>query len=247
MAKESSLIGVDPDDYSMAPAYEALLRGGGSTRSAPESMEVTPLGKPRMVNVARSVGLDFQWYQDLQINLASIPIHESIGGGIAVIDYDLDGWPDVYLAQGSGEPPTDACTRSNLLMRNRGGKFVDVTMQADVQDFNFGSGLAAGDVNQDGFADLFVGSLGRNRLLINNGDGTFRDATSGLGEVADQFSTSLAIADINGDTLPDLFEAIYIEMEGAFALPKVGHDGRRDTAVTAGTLCPIRPVVFQLG
>ncbi len=221
------MIGVDPDDYSMAPAYEALLSGGEPTRSAAELMEVTPLGKPRLVNVARSAGLDFQWYQDLQINLASIPIHESIGGGIAVIDYDLDGWPDVYLAQGSGEPPTDACTRSNLLMRNRGSKFVDVTMQAHVQDLNFGSGLAAGDVNQDGFADLLIGNLGRNRLLINNGDGRFRDATEQLGVMEDRFTTSLAIADINGDALPDLFEAIYIEMEGAFALPKVGHDGRQ--------------------
>jgi hypothetical protein len=178
------------------------------------------------VNVASKVGLDFQWYQDLDVNIASIPIHESVGGGIAVIDYDLDGWPDVYLAQGSGEPPTTACTRSNALMRNIGARFTEVTQLAEVEDFNYGAGLAAGDVNQDGFADLFVGSLGHNRLLINSGDGTFRDATAQLGDVADRFTTSLAIADINGDSLPDLYEAIYIEMDGAFELPKIGKDGR---------------------
>ncbi len=226
MAREASLLGADPNQYNLGAAYDELLSGNRPARWSPESKEVTPIARPRLVNVAQSVGLDFQWYQDLEINLASIPIHESIGGGIAVIDYDLDGWPDVFLAQGSGEPPTDACTRSDLLMRNRDGRFEDVTLRAGTQDFNYGSGLAAGDVNQDGFADLFVGSLGHNRLLINNGDGTFRDATELLGDVADRFTTSLAIADINGDALPDLYEAVYIEMEGGFALPKKGPDGR---------------------
>ncbi len=226
MSREASLLGVDPNDFSLGAAFETLLAARETTSSPPESKLVTALAAPRLVNVASNVGLDFQWYQDLEINLASIPIHESIGGGIAVLDYDLDGWPDVYFAQGSGEPPSDACTRSNQLMRNNDGKFVAVTLPAGGTDLNYGSGLAAGDVNQDGFPDLFVGSLGHNRLLINNGDGTFQDATERLGEVADRFSTSLAIADINGDALPDLYEAVYIEMDGAFVLPKVDKDGR---------------------
>lgn len=226
MSKEASLIGAKLDDYTISAEQEALLGSEAVKPLTPSSREVTPIARPRLVNVASKVGLDFQWYQDREINLASIPIHESIGGGIAVIDYNLDGWPDVYLAQGSGEPPTDQCTRSDVLYRNRNGQFVDVTGPSGTEDFHYGSGLTAGDVNQDGFIDLFLGSLGKNRLLINNGDGTFRDATSQLGNVTDQFSTSLAIADINGDALPDLFEAIYIEMEGAFALPKVGKDGR---------------------
>ncbi|MGB0598576.1 MAG: FG-GAP-like repeat-containing protein [Rubripirellula sp.] len=226
MAREASLLGVDPNNFSLGTAFETLLAARETPPSPPESKLVTALAAPRLVNVASNVGLDFQWYQDLEINLASIPIHESIGGGIAVLDYDLDGWPDVYFAQGSGEPPSDACTRSNQLMRNNDGKFVAVTLPAGGTDLNYGSGLAAGDVNQDGFPDLFVGSLGHNRLLINNGDGTFQDTTERLGEVADRFSTSLAIADINGDALPDLYEAVYIEMDGAFALPKVDKDGR---------------------
>ena len=179
-----------------------------------------------MSDVAADAGLNFSWYKDTEIDLKSIPIHESIGGGIGILDYDLDGWPDVYLGQGSGEPPTDACTRSSVLVRNLAGTFDEVTVSANVTDFNYSSGIAAGDVNQDGFADLFLGSLGHNRLLINNGDGTFRDATAGLGKIEDQFTTSLAIADINGDGLPDLFEAIYIEMNGAFELPKKDADGR---------------------
>ncbi|MEM8668784.1 MAG: FG-GAP-like repeat-containing protein [Planctomycetota bacterium] len=225
MSREASLLGVDLDEFELGEAFAKIV---GNTRpsSNEQQVTVTQLGAPRLVNVATQAGIHFQWYQDLEVNLESIPIHESVGGGIAVIDFDLDGWPDVYLAQGSGEPPTDACTRSNVFVRNEGGRFVDVTALAGAEDRNYGSGLAAGDVNQDGFPDLFVGSLGRNRLLINNGDGTFRDATDQLGDIADRFSTSLAIADINGDALPDLFEAIYIEMEGGFAKPKIGKDGR---------------------
>ena len=161
-----------------------------------------------------------------------------MGGGIAVIDYDLDGWPDLYLAQGSGDPPTDACTRSNVLFRNVGARFQTVTSLAEADDFNYSSGIAVGDVNQDGFPDLLLGSLGHNRLLINNGDGSFRDATKNLGDVADRFTASLAIADINGDALPDLFEAIYLEMEGGFKLPDIGPMDVRYSPLRLNHLCP---------
>lgn len=225
MAAESALSGNDPNAFSIAEALKSLTTLSGEDVSLVDT-EVTPLATPKLSNVAKGVGLDFSWYKDTEIDLKSIPIHESIGGGIGILDYDLDGWPDVYLGQGSGEPPTDACTRSNALFRNFAGNFDEATVSANVTDFNYSSGITAGDVNQDGFVDLFIGSLGHNRLLINNGDGTFRDATDDLGEIEDQFTTSLAIADINGDGLPDLFEAIYIEMKGAFELPKKDVDGR---------------------
>lgn len=225
MAAESALSGNDPDAFSIGDALQLLTTHSAIDASVVD-VDAEPLAMPKLSNVAEQIGLKFSWYKDTDIDLKSIPIHESIGGGIGILDYDLDGWPDVYLAQGSGEPPTDACTRSNLLVRNLEGKFDEVTASANASDFNYSSGIAAGDVNQDGFADLFIGSLGQNRLLINNGDGTFRDATENLGDVEDQFTTSLAVADINGDSLPDLFEAIYIEMDGAFELPKKDADGR---------------------
>ncbi len=164
--------------------------------------------------------LNFQWYRDVEINPDIIPIHEALGGGIAVLDYDLDGWPDVYLAQGSGDPPTSSCTRSNQLFRGGPQVFHPVTSLAQADDFNYSSGLAAGDVNQDGFVDLYLGSLGHNRLLVNNGDGTFRDATLQMDDSSDRFTSSVAIADINSDGLPDLFESNYIQMEGGFAVPQ---------------------------
>ncbi|TWU08069.1 FG-GAP-like repeat-containing protein [Stieleria varia] len=228
MASESSLIGVDPKQFGLDGALAKLSDASGALQAAAPVVAREPLAKPRLVNVAHAVGLDFQWYPDKELDVSSIPIHESVGGGIAVVDFDLDGWPDIHLPQGSGEPPSSQCTRSDVLFRNQDARFRDVTEVAGAAGFDYGSGVTAGDVNQDGFADLYVGSLGHNRLLINNGDGTFRDATESLGQVDDRFTSSLAIADINHDGMPDLFESVYIEMEGAFKLPDVGPDGREE-------------------
>ncbi|WP_149496067.1 FG-GAP-like repeat-containing protein [Roseiconus lacunae] len=224
LARDASLIGEKREDYELGDAYKELVAGQNQSQVSIGATEITPIAKPRLVNVAKDVNLDFQWYRSFELDDSPIPIHESIGGAIAVLDYDLDGWPDIYFAQGSGEPPSNQCTRSNVLVRNFDGSFADETDNSLTSDFNYGSGLAAGDVNQDGFPDLFVGSLGKNRLLINNGDGTYQE-TPVFGGVADRFTSSIGIADINGDNLPDLFEGIYIEMEGAFALPKIGANG----------------------
>lgn len=226
MSRQAAMIGADLQSFSLGIPYDQLTANQSTSQATPDRLEVKPIATPALINVASNVGLDFQWYTDEGVDIESIPIHESIGGGIAVIDYDQDGWPDLYFAQGSGEPPTNQCTRTNLLSRNQQGFFNDVTLYADTENRHYGSGISAGDINQDGWMDLYVGSLGTNRILINNGDGTFRDATLDLGENTDQFTTSLGIADLDGDALPDLFESIYIEMEGAFALPEIGEDGK---------------------
>lgn len=197
-----------------------------STKSGQRPANDTSLMiEPRLVNVAAAAGLDFQWYHESTIDLSSIPIYQSLGGGIAVLDYDRDGWPDVYFGQGGCTPPHEVSSRPNPLMRNLGGYFQEVTEESGAGDRGYACGITVGDVNQDGFDDLWVGNLGKNRLLVNNGDGTFGDATRSLGEHDDTFSTSLAIADLNGDALPDLFECNYIEMAGAFDPPKKGADG----------------------
>ncbi|QEG00955.1 FG-GAP repeat protein [Stieleria maiorica] len=226
MTTEIALLGLAPSQFRLQPLDEQRLGNRGvstaETTVPPRAVATTP----RLVNRADELNLAFQWYKDVEIDLTTIPIHESLGGGIAVLDYDLDGWPDVYLAQGSGDPPTDRCTRSNELYRHLNSTFQTKTVPANAEDHHYSSGLAAGDVNQDGFPDLLLGSLGHNRLLINNGDGTFQEQTERLGEFPDRFTASVAIADINGDRLPDLFESNYIEMEGGFALPKTGPDGK---------------------
>ena len=185
----------------------------------PGAIAVKRSSAPKFVNVASHLGLGFQWYPNQDGNLVSLPMHEMMGGGIAVCDFDLDGKPDIYLAQGSGEPPDVKGARSNQLNRNLGKSFVDVTESSGTRDFGYSSGIAAGDINQDGFPDLYIGCLGHNRLLINNGDGTYRDATLNLGFVSPQFTSSVAIADLTGDGLPEMFECVYVEMQDGFRLP----------------------------
>lgn len=180
----------------------------------------------QLVDQAEERGIDFQWFADIENNLSEIPLHEVLGGGAAVIDYQLDGWPDIYLAQGSGEPPSSRSTRSNQLFRNLSGAFRSITTESQTSDYHYSSGIASGDVNQDGFPDLWIGNLGPNRLLINNGDGTFHDESQSLGTSGDRFTSSVAIADLNGDHFPDLFEVAYVEMDGGFRLPEVGPDGK---------------------
>jgi len=227
IASETSLFGLDRTQFAIDVALAGIAGDQGvASEKLNLSCVAESLATPRLVNVAESVGLDFQWYPEEPIDLSSIPIYQSVGGGIAVLDYDLDGWPDVYLAQGSGKPPTILGTKSNTLFRNLAGKFRDETIASATDDFNYSSGQAVGDINQDGFPDLFIGNLGPNRLLVNNGDGTFSDCSDRMASHDDTFTTSVAIADISGDALPDIYECNYIEMNGAFALPEKDPDGR---------------------
>lgn len=135
-------------------------------------------------------------------------IFHSLGGGVGVIDLDLDGWPDVALSMLDGNPmKTDSSP--NRLFRNLNGHFFDVTEASGYTDRGFSHGIAIGDYNEDGFPDIFDGNYGQNRLYRNNGDGTFQDVTGESGIVAFGWSTSIAIVDIDGDAIPDLFETNY--------------------------------------
>ena len=100
MATRMSLSNLDPADFDMQPAWRELLTGRSSEKSAYSPRVVKFCRAPRLVNRAEETGLIFQWYKDVDIDFEMIPIHEAIGGGIAVLDYDLDGWPDVYLGAG---------------------------------------------------------------------------------------------------------------------------------------------------
>ena len=232
MASEIARMDLRRDEFNMDEAIKQLVARSaaqGDAAVAGQNAAARPPADsvvPALENVAAKQGIDFQWYHEKQIDLASLPLHEIMGGGISVLDYDRDGNPDVYFGQGSGDPPRERCTRSNQLMRNLDGQFDDVTAPAAAEDFHYSTGIAAGDVNQDGFPDLFLGALGDNRLLINNGDGSFRDASESLGAASALFTSSVAIADLTGDAVPELFEAVYVEMEDGFRLPEHGADGQ---------------------
>jgi len=138
---------------------------------------------------------------------------ETVGAGCGFLDYDNDGWMDIYLVN-SG--PCDfyqpAPSPQNALYRNnRDGTFTDVTEQAGVAGGTFGMGVAVGDYDNDGNPDLFVTSYGRCILYHNNGDGTFTDVTEKCGVAAPGWTTSAVWFDYDNDGLLDLFVCSFVE------------------------------------
>jgi tetratricopeptide (TPR) repeat protein len=159
-------------------------------------------------------GLVFQYFNNADPAQAGVRIVEQTGGGVVILDYDGDNWPDVYLTQGAvwPEAPQGAAPHTDRLFRNRGdGRFEDVTAQAGIFEDRYSQGGAAGDLNNDGYPDLYVANLGSNRLYLNNGDGTFSDITEPTQTGGNRWTTSCVIADLNGDTLPDLYAVNYLE------------------------------------
>lgn len=162
---------------------------------------------------AREAGIDFQYFNGGDPHeVHVVPLYEQTGGGAGALDYDADGWPDLYLAQGGAWPPIDGPpTYLDRLYRNRGdGAFLDVTHFAAVTEDRFSQGVAAGDINNDGFEDLLVANIGVNRLFVNNGDGTFTEMPVPAFAEQDDWTVSCLIADLNGDALPDLYAVNYL-------------------------------------
>src|ERR1700757_2895987 len=144
------------------------------------------------------------------------------GGGIALFDYDNDGWLDIFIVNGSGlngfakgEEPTN-----HLYRNNRDGTFTDVTLKANLARSGWGQGVCIGDYNNDGFLDLFVTYYGKNVLYRNNGDGTFTDVTreSGLLQREDHWNSGAAFVDYDRDGHLDLFISNYVAYEAGLAL-----------------------------
>jgi tetratricopeptide (TPR) repeat protein len=185
----------------------------------PLPVEVAPPSiaesKVRFEDLAQQVGIDFQYVNGSDPNRQGTRIYEVDGGGIGILDYDADGWPDIYLTQGTAWPPDPHQDRYfDRLYRNLGdGHFTDVTVQAGLRANGFGQGIAIGDYNNDGLPDIFVGNLGANQLYRNRGDGTFEDVTLPAGINSTVWTSSAAIADLNGDTYPDIYEVNYLRDE----------------------------------
>jgi Flp pilus assembly protein TadD len=154
-------------------------------------------------------------------------LYQSGAGGAATMDFDLDGWPDVYLTKMDGTPKLRDSS-ANALYRNLSGQFREVTELASVGDNGFAQGLAVGDYNSDGFDDLYVANIGSNRLYQNCGDGTFRDVTETVGLNANEWTSSVAMVDIDQDGNLDLFDVGYCGGDGALTQPC--HNGERRMA-----------------
>jgi hypothetical protein len=148
-------------------------------------------------------------------NSAEKYLPESTGAGCAFLDYDNDGWMDIYLVN-SG--PCDFFTparplRNALYRNNRDGTFTDVTEKAGVAGGGYGMGVAVGDYNADGFSDLYVTQYGRSILYRNNGDGTFTDVTAQAGVAAPGWASSAVWFDYDNDGKLDLFVCRFVDFD----------------------------------
>ncbi len=153
---------------------------------------------------------------------------ETMGGGVALFDYNNDGILDVFFVNGgslaAGMKPPENFHRSDpkywnrLYRRNRDGSVTEVTQAAGLSkagDGNYGMGVTAGDYDNDGYTDLYVTSYGRNVLYRNNGDGTFTDVTAKAGVAAGGWSVSAGFFDFDNDGRLDLFVTRYMEWDTA--------------------------------
>jgi tetratricopeptide (TPR) repeat protein len=195
-------------DAFPVPDWERVFSG----ISRPAVAEDSGRANVRFRDLALSAGIDFRYFNSADPSTAGARLFETTGGGVGVIDFDSDGWPDLYFTQGAPWPLTGKPHGySNRLYRNTpNGRFRDETAAAGLQEAGFGQGVAVGDFDNDGFPDLYVANLGRNRLYRNNGDGTFSDATSAAGFHRADWTTSCLLADLNGDTLPDVYDVNYV-------------------------------------
>jgi hypothetical protein len=140
-------------------------------------------------------------------------IFESMSGGVVVIDYDRDGWPDLYFTNA----PTISMAVSGktvlgtLYHNNHDGTFTDVTQKAGITKACLAMGGAVGDYDNDGWPDLYVTCLGGNILYHNNGDGTFTDVTAKAGVADGRWSAGASFGDYDGDGFVDLVVANYVD------------------------------------
>jgi hypothetical protein len=169
----------------------------------------------RLVEVAAASGVSFLHRSGAT---GSKLLPETMGAGLAWLDYDGDGWQDLYLVQSGSFPPAPGEAVINRLFRNLGGRFVEVTEAAAAADPGYGQGVLAADLDGDGWVDLVVTNFGEDVILHNNGRGSFarKSVTKGL-ETAG-WSSSAAAADADGDGDLDLYVSGYLEFDPAAPL-----------------------------
>ena len=147
---------------------------------------------------------------------------ETMAGGVAVFDYDNDGYPDIFFTNGADVKTLQKSSpryRNRLFHNNRDGTFTDVTDKAGLAGTGYDTGVAIGDYDNDGYEDIFVGGVYHNTLYHNNGDGTFTDVTEKAGlarldkEYGPLWSVGAAWVDVNNDGLLDLFVVNYLSWD----------------------------------
>jgi enediyne biosynthesis protein E4 len=192
-------------------------------------------------NITQQAGLDKFRHQSG--TKAKSMILETPGSGVALLDYDGDGWLDIYLINGSTVPALkgkEAAPRAMLFHNNHDGTFTDVTAKAGVANERWGFGVAVGDYDNDGWPDIYVANFGKNRLYHNNHDGTFTDVAEAAGVALGGWSTGPTWGDYDHDGLLDLFVPGYLRIDVDH--PAMGGQG----GLPAG-FCQFRSVSVMCG
>jgi hypothetical protein len=179
---------------------------------APGAIEGQSVATPgfRLIDVTNAAGIQFR-HNSGAYGGKLLP--ETLGSGCAFLDYDADGWQDILLINGMDWPQHKRQrTTLHLYRNNRDGTFSDVTHRAGLDVEMYGMGVAVGDYNNDGFADILVTCVGQNHLFRNTGKGTFTDVTNSSGlDGRLGFSTSALWFDYDRDGLLDLFVCNYVK------------------------------------
>ena len=151
-------------------------------------------------------------------------IIESTGSGVAILDYDNDGWSDIFLVNGTAldesSQRVSSKPTSHLFHNNHDGTFVDVTARAGLLATGWGQGVCVGDYDNDGYDDIYVTGYGKNRLYHNQGDGTFKEVaeSAGVSGTGKEWGTGCAFVDYDRDGKLDLFVSNYVHFNQAGTL-----------------------------
>jgi enediyne biosynthesis protein E4 len=190
-----------------APVYDAQRRpitAGGFVDSGPIVFQ----------DVTKAAGLD-KWKHVMGTTQKKF-ILETDGSGVGLIDYDNDGWLDIYLVNGSTYKALDGkepAPHAALFHNNHDGTFTDVTAKAGVANDRWGFGVAIADFDNDGWPDIFIANFGKNRLYRNNHDGTFTDVAEKAGVTLGNWSDGATWGDYDGDGRLDLFVSGYLHYD----------------------------------
>ena len=213
--------------HAQGPSGGQNSRGGVATRGAFKPVldsEKRPITKGGFVkdgpvvfmDIAAKAGLT-TWSHTMGTPQKNY-ILETTGSGVALLDYDNDGWLDIYLVNGStfealeGKAPAP---HAALFHNNHDGTFTNVTEKAGVTNDRWGFGVAVGDYDNDGWPDIYVSNYGKNRLYHNNHDGTFTDVAEKAGVSLGNWSTGATFGDYDGDGKLDLFVPGYVHWDMA--------------------------------
>jgi tetratricopeptide (TPR) repeat protein len=220
-------------DFSDWPTASDLIHSSiGTARN--KSLPISP---DRIRFEVAGKGPDFVYENGSLADGLGARMFEQGGGGVGILDVDVDGWPDLFFSQGlkwerGAESPQLTSRFVDRLYRNISGvMYEDASADSLPVDAGFGQGVSVGDFNNDGFPDLYVANIGRNQLMENQGDGTFLDVSDVAGFEDDRWTSSAVIVDVNDDGLPDIVDINYLSGPHVY------------TAVCQGRACS--PSVFE--